>query len=368
MRKDSSNGNYLFRFRFFPVLRAILLVFALSEGKVGIAQYLGGHYSFAFLRLPTHAPLAAMGGVVISQRDQNVNFFLSNPALLHTDTDKRISLNYSPYYAGIAHSSVAYGDNHKENGHWGVAIQYLDYGTMEETDATGVVLGDFSVREYAAVLGYAHTLAPYTIGINVKLTGSHIADYSSYAALFDIGGLLKHPTADWTIGLLIKNAGFGLKPYTSDTPILLPFNVQLGSSFKPKFMPLRFTATVHHLHRFDITHDDPALGKTIDQNGNEVIRKKTFADKLARHFSLGMELSLGKALKVMGGYNHLVRQEQRLEVRPGGAGFSLGALLQIKAFSLSYGQFYQHSAGSTSYLTLTGNLKELGGKKVSYSN
>jgi hypothetical protein len=64
---------------------------------------------------------------------------------------------------------------------------------MEETDPTGAVLGTFSAREYAAVLGYAHTLAPYTIGVNLKLAGSHLAEYSAFAALLDIGGVFKHP-------------------------------------------------------------------------------------------------------------------------------------------------------------------------------
>jgi hypothetical protein len=235
---------------------------------------------------------------------------------------------------------------------------------MEETDATGAVLGTFSAREYAAVLGYAHTLAPYTIGVNLKLAGSHLAEYSAFAALLDIGGVFKHPVHDWTLGLLIRNAGFGLKQYTPDHPTPLPFDVQLGTSFKPKFMPLRFTLTAHHLHRFNIAHDDPAFRTTIDQNGQEVAQKTTFADKLARHFSFGTELSLGKPLKIMAGYNHLVRREMRLEERSAGAGFSLGASLQVKAFGLGLCPFFPASGGGVSYLTLTGNLKNLGGKKL----
>ncbi len=330
----------------------MLVIAGCLVGVQSPAQYLGGRYGFSFLRLPTHAPLAAMGGVSISQRDRNVNFFLSNPALLSEETDKNVSLNYSPYYAGIAHSSIAYADRHGKASHWGAAIQYLDYGIMEETDATG------------AVLGYAHTLAPYTLGVNLKLAGSHLAEYSAFAALLDIGGVFKHPVHDWTIGLLIRNAGINLKQYSPDSPTPLPFDVQLGTSFKPKFMPLRFTLTAHHLHRFDIAHDDPALRVTIDQNGQEVAQKTTFADKLARHFSFGTELSLGKPLKIMAGYNHLVRREMRLAERPAGAGFSLGAALQVKAFGLAYARFFQHSGGGVSYLTLTGNLKNLGGKKL----
>jgi hypothetical protein len=136
----------------------------------------------------------------------------------------------------------------------------------------------------------------------------------------------------------------------------LPFDVQIGTSVKPKFMPLRFSFTAHHLHRFDIAYDDPNLSTVKDQNGNEVVEKVGFADKLARHFVIGTQILLSKNFQLQAGYNHLMRQELKLQNRMAGAGLSFGASLRIKSFEMAYARTYFHAAGGISYITLTGNL------------
>ena len=338
---------------FFPVLFWWL---AFSSVQ---AQFLGGRNSFAFLRQPANAPLAALGGVNISQSDFDVNRWLSNPALLHADMDKHASLSYVPFYAQTKHLSAVYADEYKP-GRFGGGLQYVDYGTFDETDAAGNALGTFRVSEYAATVAHARTRGAYTMGVAVKLIGSNIANYSSYAAALDVGGLWKHPEHDWTIGLVVRNAGLVLKKYESASGQGgLPLDVQLGTTFKPKFMPLRFSVTAHHLHQPDIAYDDPLLSAGVDANGNPVARRVSVADKVARHFTVGTELVLAKAFHIRLGYNHLTRQEMRLQNGAFGAGFSFGFLLKTKRLQVSYARFYQQAAGGVNYLTLTGNLGTL---------
>ncbi len=77
----------------------------------------------------------------------------------------------------------------------------------------------------------------------------------------------------------------------------------------------------------------------------------------------GTEILLSKAFQVQLGYNHLVRQEMKLESRMAGAGLSFGAMLQIKAFGLAYSRAYHHAAGGVSYLTLISDFSSLLKKK-----
>lgn len=297
-----------------------------------------------------------MGGVNISQADFDVNRWLSNPALLNADMDKHASLSYVPFYAQIRHLSAVYADDLKP-GRLGGSLQYVDYGTFTETDAAGNVLGTFSAGEYAATVAHARTQGAYTLGVALKLIGSNIANYSSYAAAVDLGGLWKHPEHDWTIGLVVRNAGLVLKRYESGPGQGgLPLDVQLGTTFKPKFMPLRFSITAHHLHQPDIAYNDPLLNAGVDANGNPVVRRVSLADKVARHFAFGTELVLAKAFHIRLGYNHLVRQEMRLQSGALGAGFSFGFLFRTKRLQLGYARFYQQAAGGASYLTLAANL------------
>lgn len=320
------------------------------------AQFIGGRNSFVFLRQASNASVAAMGGINASQADFDVNRWLSNPALLNRSMDEHLSLSYVPFYAQIRNLSAVYADS-LPIGRFGAGVSYVDYGTFEETDAAGNTLGTFQVNEYAVSIGHARTQGNYTLGITLKLAGSTLATYSSYAVAVDLGGLWKHPRHDWTIGLVIRNAGIVLKKYygnASQNP--LPLDVQLGTTFKPEFMPFRFSITAHHLHQPNIAYDDPIWNTTVDANGNTVTKNIGFADKVARHITLGTELVLAKAFYIRLGYNHLVRQEMRLPTSVFNAGFSFGFLLKLKQLELSYARFYQQAAGGVSYLTLTGNL------------
>lgn len=328
-----------------------------------MAQNLGGQQSFTFVNLPSSVPLAALGGITVSLRNHNVNLFTSNPALLNSDMDKYASVNYVPYYAGIKYSSLAYVHKFEKVGRWGAALQYLDYGTFQETDPSGNVIGSFKANEYIVTAAHARTIGSYTLGANLKFAGSSIANYTALATMLDIGINFKHPLQDLSIGLLIKNVGFALKKYYPEGQLSLPFDIQVGTSFKPKFMPLRFSFTAHHLHKFDIAYDDPVLNTVIDRNGNKVREKVGFIDKLARHFVLGTEILLSKAFQLQFGYNHLIRQELRLSTRSAGAGFSFGASLRVKSFEMAYARVFMHAASGISYLTLNSNLGTLLKKK-----
>ena len=344
---------------YLPILGFILI----GTIQVAYSQSLGGRNGFAFLRLPNHAQQAALGGINISLINKNVNLFTANPALLNAEMHQHASFSFVPYYTGVNHSTVTYAHNFEKKGRWGAALQYMDYGRFEETDATGAVLGSFQANDFMFSTTHARTIGAYSLGVSAKLAGSAIAEYTAYGLLFDIGGSFKHPEHNFSIGLLIKNAGFAFNTYTPGAALTMPFDIQIGTSFKPKFMPLRFSFTAHHLHTFDITYDDPAFNTIIDQNGNQVVERVGFVDKLFRHFVFGSEILLSKAFQIQLGYNHLTRQEMKLESRMAGAGLSFGASLQIKAFQMAYSRAYHQAAGGVSYLTLISNIGAIIKKK-----
>jgi hypothetical protein len=139
----------------------------------------------------------------------------------------------------------------------------------------------------------------------------------------------------------------------------MPFDAQLGVTFKPEHMPLRFSATAHHLYQFDIVYLDPNQRGLLDADGNEIKDKKTFGDKLARHFVVGGELLLSKNFHLRMGYNHLRRRELRMDSRSGGAGLSLGALIRIRSFAFDYSRAFYHVGGASNYFTLTTDMGSL---------
>lgn len=338
-----------------------LLVVFIFIAQSAFSQ-IGGKTSYQFLHMPVNAHVSGIGGVNISIRDQDPNMIIQNPALLNEAMNKFFSVSYIPFYGNVKASSLSYA--HKlRKAIWGAGFQYLGYGNFQQTDASGTVLGTFNAGEYAVSLSGAHAINNYTLGATMKFAGSHIFNYNSLAILADIGAIFKHPQKEFTVGLVVKNFGVPLSNYVKGEKTSLPFDVQLGSSYKPEHMPLRFSFTAHHLQQFDIVYKDTTI-KTFDLQGNEVVHKKTTADKIGRHIVVGGELIVTKNFHVRMGYNYLRRREMRIVSKSGGAGFSWGFMVRVKSFELGFSRAYYYAAGGSSFITLTTNFDSLIKKKT----
>ena len=333
-------------------LLSVLLCICMTH--VARAQ-VGGQRSFSFLELPANAKLAALGGVNVSSFGHDINMVAVNPGLLNQEMDKQLSLSYVAHLADINQSSLLYGFNHQKLGRWAVGLNYLNYGDFVQRDATGTEEGTFSAYDYTLSLTHARQADAFTIGATVKMAVSGIAGNKAVGLLSDVGGAFKHPEHDFTVGLAFKNIGYQVKPFDDGERAAMPFDAQIGASYKPEHMPVRLSVTAHHLYQFDIVYLDPEETSGLDENGNEIKEEKAFGDKIARHFVAGAEFIFSQNFQVRAGYNHLRRKELSLENKGGGAGFSVGAMLRVKAFELNYGAAFYHPSGGSHYITISTN-------------
>ncbi len=331
-----------------------------------LAAQVGGQRAFTFLELPVSAKQAALGGINVSAFGHDVNMVAANPALLNSEMERQLSLGYIGYLADIKQSNLAYAFNHKKLGRWAASINYLNYGNFVQRDATGMEEGSFTVNDYTFNLSHARQAEAFTIGATARLAVSSIAGNKAVGILADVGGLFKHPERDLTVGLAFKNIGYQLKPFDDGEHQSMPFDAQLGASYKPEHMPVRLSLTAHHLYQLDVVYLDPNSKGQLDANGNEIKEEKTVGDKIARHFVIGTEFILSKNFQVRAGYNHLRRKELRLDNASGGAGFSAGAMLRVRAFELNYSSAFYHPAGASHYITVstdTGTLLKRNNKE-----
>ena len=185
------------------------------------AQF-GGRKSFQFVNLPPTARVAALGGVNVTGWDQDVQMFLSNPALLDSLTDHHTGLTYQSLVADISYGTLSYVRDFSETGTWGFGIQYLNYGDFQGFDPTGTPTGDFRGSEFMAVVAYARPLGPIQLGADLKIVHSGLAGYSATALLMDIGGIFRHPEQDLTFGLAFRNIGVLLADFTETSDSELP--------------------------------------------------------------------------------------------------------------------------------------------------
>jgi hypothetical protein len=311
------------------------------------AQF-GGQTSFDFLNVPTHARVAGLGGVNVSHADKDINFLFNNPALTGDSLAGWISASYLFYVADIGQASFAYSHPFKSVGTVSFGIQHMDYGTIEGYDPSGAATGSFRAGETALVISKSHQISAFRLGVTIKPVFSNLAGLRASALMMDLGGIYKHPTQDFTAGLVFRNLGFVLSDYSQSSQTKLPFDVQTGITFKPRHMPVRFSLTVYNLTRAGDVYDDP------DEEGSA-----DTLDKVLSHFNFGTEILIHRNINLLLGYNYLRQKELRLDSGGGGTGLTFGLLANIKSFQLIVSNS-RYSTGNSNYtFTLASNLDYL---------
>lgn len=334
----------------------IITIFFLQITWQSFAQ-IGGTGSFSFLNIPSNPINSALGGINVSHVDKDINVLFQNPALLDSSLHNLLAVNYIPYFSGINYTSAAYGRRINKR-IFAIGLQSVNYGNFQLTDASGNVLGQFAANDVAVTLSTSQTQGNITFGGNIKYVSSIIESYSSVAVLMDFGAIFRHPIHSLSIGLVVKNVGLTMKSYTPFDNPALPFDVQAGISFKPKYMPVRFSLTAHHLYQYDISYLDKSIVKK-DLNGNVIESKVNPVDKVARHFVIGTELLFSKNFHVLFGYNHQKSVELSQQNIGGFSGFSLGFLIHTQLLNFSYSYSGYNPAGNLNSFGLVCDLNRI---------
>lgn len=104
------------------------------------AQTLGGNAVYNFLTQPGSAQIAALGGTNISHQSNDVSFGLSNPALLRSSMHHQVATSFNGFLAGI-NNYTAVSAFQQSSFTWGAGVQFIDYGAVTQTDASGTIFG-----------------------------------------------------------------------------------------------------------------------------------------------------------------------------------------------------------------------------------
>ncbi len=342
-----------------------LLLFTLSAFFTQ-AQVTGGRYAMEFLRLPNAPHISALGGINVANPDQDISFVGQNPALMRPGLHNQLGLNQNFYYSSIGVSNLLYGYHlPKINTSFALGVQYINYGTLTETDNIGNVYGTYRANDYNINLTASRQYGQHwRYGATLKWAHSKLYTNTASAILADIGVNYYDTASLWDIGIVAKNIGFMVDRYTTtNSAEPLPLDVQIGISKRFKHMPLRLMANMHHLYEWDIRYDNPADAQTSLLGGTDTTTatKRYFGEKLMRHFIFAAELTLAKRLTVTAAYNYLRRSEMLVKDKPALAGFSFGAGLYLNKFQVHYARSYYSLAGAYNEIGLNMQLNQLFG-------
>ncbi|MCB9170737.1 MAG: type IX secretion system protein PorQ [Flavobacteriales bacterium] len=338
---------------------SILLAFACAL-TMSVKAQLGGQSAFHVLDIPSSARVSALGGTYPALMDDDLNLGIFNPALLNASMSKQVALSYLPYFDGIQLGFGSYAHHFDSiRTTFSGTVQFLDYGTFDRTDETGAELGTFHAGEYVFQVGAAHPIdSLFSVGANVKFITSQLAGYNSTAWALDLGGVFAKPIKGITIAVLLRNIGYQTSSYT-DQREELPFNAELGITYKFRHAPFRLGLVYENIQQWDLSYDDPVQQATIDPTtGETIIKKTTFGQKLTYHLVPSAEVVFGRYFMARLGFNFRRRHELQVEGKPGIAGLSFGLGLRVSKFHLSYGFAKYHLAGISNTITLSTHFSD----------
>ncbi len=107
-----------------------------------------------FLKIAAGARGAALGEAYSALADDA--FALDwNPAGLINIKKNSMVFMHAPYLAGTYADFFAYAETAGEVGSWGVAAKYMNYGRINRTDSSGLVLGSFTPYDASVNVGFA---------------------------------------------------------------------------------------------------------------------------------------------------------------------------------------------------------------------
>lgn len=346
-------------------LRLMRSILAILIGFVSISAsgQRGGEQVYTFLHLSPAARITGVGGSLIAVRDEDPSLALHNPGALNPAMHHSMTFQYHFLFDGIADGYAAFAKHYAAAGitaHAGV--QFIQYGTFDLADEFGYRQGTFKANEVALTVGAAkHINERFSAGTNLRFVQSSLESYASAAVMADIGAVYEDTESRFTAGLAVRNVGIQLSTY-ADEHEALPVDIQIGISKRLEYLPFRFSVTAHNLQRWDLMYDSPLAEAEATVIGGEPRTQSRFSrnlDNAFRHLIFGGEFLLGKQenLRLRFGYNHRRRQEMTVSSLRSFAGFSLGAGIRIKQFSIDYSFATHHIAGSTKHIGISTNLE-----------
>lgn len=334
------------------ILRLLLLV-----SFSGFAQ-VGGETVYNFLNVPTSARQAALGGKILTLID-DVNQPFFNPSSINLDMDNQVGVNYLNFLTDINYGSASFA--HMINRNFGTlqgGFIYANYGEFIEADEEGNELGTFRASDMAFSIGYAYQLpySNFSIGANLKVINSVIANFSSFGAAADFGLIFKNSNLPYVFTLVVRNVGYQITTFDGEQE-KVPLEVALGASYRVENVPVRLHLTIENLQQWNLAYPNPSNSQT-DLDGTTIDEEISAIDNAFRHMIIGAELFPEGGFNLRLGYNFRRAKELQLTDIRTFAGFSVGFGLKMGRFKLNYAYTKYHPAENSSTFSLLIDLDD----------
>lgn len=285
--------------------------------------------AFQFLQLPVSSHAAALGGDNVSIVEDDSELSYHNPALLANVSSGMLGLNYLNYLQRTnvlgAGYTLAVGDRSM----LGFKAQYLDFGTMKNTDVDGNVVGNFSAKDMVLMGTYSFDFTDrLSGGVSGKVIYSNYEQVYSLALGVDLGLNYYNAERMFSLSVVARNLGGQVKAY-DETQEPLPFNLLVGVSKEFVHAPIRLSLTLTDLHKWQ---PEDFYNSAAD----------SWSQLLVKHIIIGADIFPSSSTYLSVGYNFLLHSELQNHAKRSIEGLSFGAGIRVRSVRLgvSYGKYH----------------------------
>jgi len=255
-----------------------------------------------FLKIGVGSRPMAMGDAAIASINSAEALYWNVAALTRIDEEFSLAVSSMEWLVESRNSYVAASYKFDDMGTFGIDLQYLDYGKIEETtvydqDGTGRFL---SASDMVIGLGYARQLTDrFSFGIKIKYINETIADASGDAFAVDLGAVFLTSFFDNKLRLAASLSNFGTKIKFKGRDLSVTYNIPDNPGNKQ--IPAELSTIewdIPLLLRFGISNyfidnEDVSLLVAYD-----ILDSRDYE---IRH-NLGTEIGLYKMVYLRGGY------------------------------------------------------------------
>lgn len=333
----------------FGILIQIVFFTKLSHSQVY------GDYIYSFLSKERSAKSLGLGHSILSDDQGDVSFNFDNPALLNEIQMNRVFMSQSFNSFFLNSGTFSYVPKSKFVNYMPY-VTYRNYGEFQMYDENGFSNGTFNAMDFGVGCIVSKELSPQIrYGIDIELLGSYIENYSSIGIKFNTGILYKHKNELFSSSISLRNFGRQLKSYNSKQRNFMPLNLSLGSSYKLKHAPFKFSVVLNELNNWNNIYTETNLTPTIDiLTGDTIpVKNPNILEQLGHHLIFQSELFLSKKVTIRGGFDYHKRDQSVVALRPGMAGFSFGFGIRTEKFEINYGMTVYSKAAQTYGLSLS---------------
>jgi len=223
--------KHLYKYKMIQrIFLAAAFSFLVFEGQVFAQQDVdySGTSAANFMKIGVGSRPMAMGDAAIATVASPEALFWNTAAMTRINDDFAVSFSTMDWLVETRNSYVAAAYKIEGVGSFGMDLQYLDYGKIEETtvydqDGTGRFL---SASDLAVGLGYARELTDrFSFGVKVKFINQTIANASANAFAVDLGAVFLTSFFDNSFRFAAALSNFGTKMQFKGEDLSITYSV-----------------------------------------------------------------------------------------------------------------------------------------------